>query len=71
MKDLKFGWGNKNTHDTSHRGISPLTVLQVLTDQQTKCCKTQELADCATHLSTDDVRALESRAAALRFTTGC
>ncbi len=60
MKDLKFGWGNKNTHDRCHRGISPFTVLQVLTDQQTKRCKTQERADCATYLSADNVRALEA-----------
>ena len=61
MKDLKFGcWGNKNTHDTYHRGISPFTVLQVSTDQQTKRRKTQERADRATYLSTDDVRALEA-----------
>jgi hypothetical protein len=59
MKDLKFGWGNENTHDTCHWGISPFTVLQVSTDQQTKRCKTQEWADLATYLSTDDVRALE------------
>ena len=60
MKDLKFGWGNENTHDTCHRGISPFTVLQVSTDQQTKRRKTQERADRATYLSTDDVRALEA-----------
>jgi hypothetical protein len=61
MKDLKFGWGNENTHDTCHRGISPFTVLQVSTDRQTKRCKTQERADCATYLSTDNVRALEAK----------
>jgi hypothetical protein len=61
MKDLKFGWGNENTHDTCHRGISPFTVLQqVSTDQPTKHCKTQERADRATYLSTDNVRALEA-----------
>ncbi len=59
MKDLKFGWGNENTHDTYHRGISPFT-FQVSTDQQTKRRKTQERADRATYLSTDDVRALEA-----------
>jgi hypothetical protein len=36
MKDIKFGWGNENTHDTRHRGILPFTVLRVSTDQQTK-----------------------------------
>jgi hypothetical protein len=41
-------------------GISPFTVLQVSTDQQTKRRKTQERADRATYLSTDDVRALEA-----------
>ncbi|KAI2496731.1 hypothetical protein MHU86_17778 [Fragilaria crotonensis] len=60
MKDLKFGWGNENTHDTCHRGISPFAVLQVSMDQQTKRRKTQERADRATYLSTDDVRALEA-----------
>jgi hypothetical protein len=60
MKDLKFGWGNKNTHHSCHRGISPFTVFQVLTDQQTKRRKTQEQADRAIYLSTDDVRALEA-----------
>ncbi len=60
MKDLKFGWGNENTHDTCHRGISPFPVLQVSTDQQTKRCKTQEWADLATYLSTNDVMALET-----------
>ena len=60
MKDLKFGWGNENTHDTCHRGISPFAVLQVSMDQQMKRRKTQERADRATYLSTDDVRALES-----------
>ncbi len=50
MKDLKFGWGNKNTQNTCHRGISPLTVLQgVSTDQQTKRRKTQEWADQANY----------------------
>ena len=44
MIDLKFGWGNENTHDTCHRGISPFTVLQVSTDQRTKRRKTQERA---------------------------
>ncbi len=52
MKDLKFGWGNRNTHDTCHRRISPFTVLQVSTDQQTKHSETQERADRATYLST-------------------
>ncbi len=61
MKDLKFGWGNKNTHDTCHRGISPFTVLQGSMGQQTKRCKTQERADRATCLSTDNVRALEAK----------
>jgi hypothetical protein len=51
MKDLKFGWGNKNTHDACHQGISSFTVLQVSTDQQTKRRKTQERADRATYLS--------------------
>ena len=60
MKDLKFGWGNENTHDTCHRGISPFAILQVSMDQQTKRRKTQERADRATYLSTDDVRALEA-----------
>jgi hypothetical protein len=60
MKDLKFGWGNENTHDTCHRGILPFTVLQVSTDQQTKRRKTQDRAYCATYMSTDDVRALEA-----------
>jgi hypothetical protein len=62
MMDLMFGWGNENTHDTCHRGISPcLTVLQVSTDQQRKRRKTQqERADRATYLSTDNVRALEA-----------
>ena len=49
MKDLKFGWGNENTHDTCHRGILQFTVLQISTDQQTKRRKTQELADRATY----------------------
>jgi hypothetical protein len=61
MKDLKFSWGKENTHDTCHRGFSPFTVLQVSMDQQTKRRKTQERADCATYLSTDDVRALEAK----------
>jgi hypothetical protein len=61
MKDLKFGWGNENTHNTCHRGISPHTVLQVSTDKQTRRGKTQEQADRATYLSTDDVRALEAK----------
>ena len=60
MKDLKLGWGNENAHDTCHRGISPFAVLQVLMDQQTKRRKTQERADRATYLSTEDVRALEA-----------
>jgi hypothetical protein len=50
MKDLKFGWGNKNTQNTCHRGISPFTVLQgVSRDQQTKRRKTQERADQANY----------------------
>ncbi len=62
MKNLKFGWGNENAHDTScHRGISPFNILQVSTDQQTKCRKNQERSDRATYLSTDDVRALEAK----------
>jgi hypothetical protein len=61
MKDLKFGWGKENTHDTCHQGILPFTVLQVSTDQQTKRCKTLERADCATYLSTNNVRALEAK----------
>lgn len=60
MKDLKFGWGNENTYDTCHRGISPFAVLQVSMEQQTKRRKTQERADRATYLSTDDVRSLET-----------
>ena len=60
MKDLKLGWGNKNAHDTCHRGTSPFAVLQVSMDQQTKRRKTQERADRATYLSTEDVRALEA-----------
>jgi hypothetical protein len=60
MKDLKFGWGNENTYDTCHRGISPFAVLQVSMEQQTKRRKTQERADRATFLSTDDVRSLEA-----------
>ena len=59
MKDLKFGWGNENTYDTCHRGISPFAVLQVSMEQQTKRRKVQERADRATHMSTDDVRSLE------------
>ena len=60
MKDLEFGRGNENTHDTCHRGILPFTLLQVSTDQQTKRRKTQERADRATYLSTNSVRALEA-----------
>ena len=60
IKDLKFGWGNENTYDTCHRGISPFAVLQVSMEQQTKRRKTQERADRATFLSTDDVRTLET-----------
>ena len=30
MKDLKFGWGNENTHDTCHRGISPSPSFRYL-----------------------------------------
>ena len=60
MKDLKFGWGNENTYDTCHRGISPFAVLQVSMEQQTKRRKTQERAERATFLSTDDVRSLEA-----------
>ena len=59
MKDLKFGWGNENTYDTCHRGISPFAVLQISMEQQTKRRKIQERADRATHLSTEDVRTLE------------
>jgi hypothetical protein len=51
MKDLKFGWGNKNTYDTCHWGISPFAVLQVLMEQQTKRWKTRERAERATFLS--------------------
>ena len=60
MKDLKFGWGNENTYDTCHRGISPFAVLQVSMEQQTKRRKTQERAERATFLSTEDVRSLEA-----------
>ncbi len=60
MKDLKFGWGNENTHNTCHRGISTFTIFQVSTDQQTKRRKTQERADRATYFFTDNVRALEA-----------
>ena len=60
MKDLKFGLGNKNTHNTCHRGISPFAVLQVSMDHQTKQRTTQERVNRATYLSTDDVRALEA-----------
>ena len=60
MKDLKFGWGNENTYDTCHRGITPFAVLQVTMEQQTKRRKTQERADRATYLSTEDVRSLEA-----------
>lgn len=61
MKDLKFGWGNENTHNTCHCWISPFAVLQVSMDQQTKRCRTQERADWATFLSTDNIRALEAK----------
>ena len=60
IKDLKFGWGNENTYDTCHRGISPFAVLQVSMEQQTKRRKTQERAERATFLSTDDVKSLEA-----------
>jgi hypothetical protein len=60
-EDLKLGWGNENVHDTCHRGMSPFAVLQVSVDQQTKRRKTQEQADRATYLSTEDVRALEAK----------
>ena len=60
MKDLKFGWGNENTYDTCHRGISPFAVLQVSMEQQNKRCKVQERAERATHLSTADGRSLEA-----------
>ena len=60
VKDLKFGWGNENTYDTCHRGMSPFAVIQVSMEQQTKRRKTQERADRATFLSTDDVRSLEA-----------
>ena len=60
MKDLKFGWGNENTYDTCHRGISPFAVLQVSMEQQNKRRKVQERADRATYLSTDDVRSMEA-----------
>lgn len=59
MKDLKLGWGNENTYDTCHRGISPFAVLQVSMEQQTKRRKVQERAERATHLSPEDVRILE------------
>ena len=60
MKDLRFGYGNENTYDTCHRGISPFAVLQVSMEQQNKRRKIQERADRATHLSTDDVREMEA-----------
>jgi hypothetical protein len=60
MKDLKFGWGNENTYDTCHRGISPFAVLQVSVEQQNKRRKVQERANRATHLSTEDVRSMEA-----------
>ena len=60
MKDLKLGWGNENTYDTCHRGITPFAVMQVSMDQQTKRRKTQERAERATYLSTEDVRELEA-----------
>ena len=59
MKDLKFGWGNENTYDTCHRGISPFAVLQVSMEQQMKRRKINERAMRATHLSTEDIRTLE------------
>jgi hypothetical protein len=65
MKDLKLGWGNENTYDTCHRGITPFAVMQVSMDQQTKRRKTQERAEMATYLSTEDVRA------ALEAEPGC
>ncbi len=60
VKDLKFGWGNENTYDTCHRGISLFAVLQVSMEQQNKRRKVQERADRATYLSTDDVRSMEA-----------
>jgi hypothetical protein len=60
LKDLRFGYGNENTYDTCHRGISPFAVLQVSMEQQNKRRKIQERADRATHLSTDDVREMEA-----------
>lgn len=60
IKDLRFGYGNENTYDTCHRGISPFAVLQVSMEQQTKRRRIQERADRATHLSTDDVREMEA-----------
>ena len=59
MKDLKFGWGNENTYDSCHRGISPFAVLQVSMEQQTKRRRINERAMRATHLSTEDIRSLE------------
>lgn len=59
MKDLKFGWGNENTYDTCHRGISPFAVLQVSMEQQQKRRRINERAMRATHLSTEDIRSLE------------
>jgi hypothetical protein len=61
MKDLKLGWGNENTYDTCHRGITPFAVMQVSMDQQTKLRKTQERAERATYLSMEDRRALEAK----------
>ena len=60
MKDLKLGWGNKNTYDMCHRGITPFAVMQVSMDQQTKRRTMQERGERATYLSTEDVRAPEA-----------
>ncbi|KAI2508444.1 hypothetical protein MHU86_5971 [Fragilaria crotonensis] len=70
MKDLKFGWGNENTHDTCHRNLA-VHRAQVSTDQQTKRRKTQERADRATYLSTDDVSPEAERDVAQRPIMGC
>ncbi|KAI2497676.1 hypothetical protein MHU86_16805 [Fragilaria crotonensis] len=59
VKDLRFGYGNENTYDTCHRGITPFAVLQVSMEQQNKRRKIQERADRATHISTEDVREME------------
>ena len=73
MKDLKFGWGNENTHDKCHRGILPFTVLQVSTDNKQNVARPRngQIVPPICPPPMTSGRWKPSWATALHLTTGC